>query len=381
MENKVAIVGVNLDSALDIEKSRERLIFDLVRGLMDDLGIEPTDVDTTIFATNDFLVGRTISNVFEDSPAGVYMRDESKVEMDATNAVMYGTMRILSGNYQTALIVSQGLCGHQVSPYLHISYSLNPIYDRQLGLLNELSAAAFQARDFLTKYGFGDDLMHAIAANSLANAALNPRQARQLPDISPQQVSESPYYYEPLRELHCYPPTDGGCAILLASAERAKELTDKPVWILGLGSSMDTYYIVERDLTVAPSATKAAKRAYEMAGISDPAREICFAEIAALFAHQEPILAEALGLMEASDAAEKYQSGETAIDGKLPINPSGGALGGHPIPATGGFRVAEATLQLRGEAGKNQVKDPKRAVVLGQDGICAQQNSVLVLGI
>ncbi len=381
MDNKVAIVGVNFDSALDIEKSRERLIFDLVRGLMDELGIEPEDVDTTIFATNDFLVGRTISNVFEDSPAGAYMRDESKVEMDAINALIYGVLRILSGNYQTALIVSQGLCGHQVSPYLHINYTLNPVYDRQLGLLNELSAAAFQARDFLSKHGFGEELMDVIAANSLANAALNPRQARQLQGISPQQVAESPYFYEPIRELHSYPPTDGGCAILLASGDRAAELTDKPVWILGLGSSMDTYYLVERDLTVAPSATKAAKKAYEMAGISDPAKEICFAEIAALFAHQEPLLAEALGLMEASEAAKKYESRDTAIDGSLPINPSGGALGGHPIPATGGIRVAEATLQLRGEAGKNQVKDPKRAVVLGQDGICAQQNSVLVLGI
>jgi acetyl-CoA C-acetyltransferase len=194
-------------------------------------------------------------------------------------------------------------------------------------------------------------------------------------------VAASAQYYEPLRELHCYPPTDGGCAILLASEEKAKELTDKPVWIKGMGMSTETYYLGERDLFKSVSAAQAAKKAYELAGVKKPEKDIDIAEISALFAHQEPLLAEALGLMDEGKADKAYKDGVTAIDGKLPLNPSGGALGGHPVSVTGALRMVEAARQLRGEAGDNQVKKAELAVVHGQDGACAQQNAVLVLGI
>jgi acetyl-CoA C-acetyltransferase len=381
MDKNVAIVGYRMQSAPDLVTSRERLAFELTRGLFDDLGIERTDVDTTIIDSNDFMDGRTISNVFLDPPSGAYMRDESKVEMDATNAVIYACMRILSGQYSTALVVTLALTGYQVSPYLYIEYTLNPTYDRQVNLLNELNAAAFQARSYLEKFGYSEELLDDIAVQNLANAALNPNQSRRISGINKDKVAASAQYYEPLRELHCYPPTDGGCAILLASEEKAKELTDKPVWIKGMGMSTETYYLGERDLFKSVSAAQAAKKAYELAGVKKPEKDIDIAEISALFAHQEPLLAEALGLMDEGKADKAYKDGVTAIDGKLPLNPSGGALGGHPVSVTGLMRLAEAARQLRGEAGDNQVKKAELAVVHGQDGVCAQQNAVLVLGI
>ena len=377
----MAVVGFRMMSAPDLETTRERLAFDLTRGLFDDLGIDRLEVDTTIVDSNDFLDGRTISNVFLDPPAGAYMRDESKVEMDGVNAVMYACMRILSGQYRTALVLALGLTGSQVSPYLHVDYQLSPVYDRQVGLLNELSAAALQARAYLAKRGYREDLLHRVAAKSLSHAARNPFQARRLAGVDVEAVAASPPWYEPLRELHCYPPTDGGCAMLLADAERARELTDKPVWILGMGQSIETYYLGERDLSRSPSAAQAAERAYAMAGVKNPRTEIHLAEISALFAHQEPLLAEAMGLLEEGKAEEAYLSEETGIAGSMPLNPSGGALGGHPICATGLLRVAEAVRQLRGEAGENQVKGAETALAHGQDGVCAQQNAVLILGI
>jgi acetyl-CoA C-acetyltransferase len=337
-------------------------------------------VDSTIFSTNDFLDGRTISNVFLDPPAGAYMRDESKVEMDGLNALMYGCMRILSGQYSTVLLVAFSLCGYQVSPYLHAEYTLNPTYERQLGLLNELSGAGLQARSFLEKHGYSEELLDEIAAQNLHNAALNDDQSRGIKDASAERVRESSYLYEPLRELHTYPPTDGGTAVLLASPDKAKELTDKPVWILGMGQSIETYYLGERNLYESPSTRQAAKRAYAMAGIKKPKEQVDFAEVSSLFAHQEPILSEALGLYEEGNAVNTY-SGASDIGGKLPVNPSGGPLGAHPICATGLFRLNEAVKQMRREAGSNQVAKASVAVVHGQDGLCAQQNAVVVLGI
>jgi len=304
------------------------------------------------------------------------MNDQTKVEMDGMNAMIYAAMDILSGQYETALVVAMGLTGSQASPYLHIQYTMDPVYDRQLNLLNELSAAALEARCYLSKHGYADELLDEVALRDLANAAANPRQARRIEGISREKISDSPFRYEPLRELHCYPPTDGGCVMLLASEKRAKELTDKPVWVLGMGSSTDNYYLGDRDLSTSVSASQAAGRAYAMAGVD----KVDLAEISALFAHQEPLLAEAMGILERGKAADAYKAGDTAVDGKVPINPSGGALGGHPICASGLVRAVEAFLQLRGEAGGNQARKADVALAHGQDGLCAQQNAVVILG-
>ena len=97
MDKKVGIVGVNIVQGADLGKSRERLLFDTVKDLFDELKIDRHAIDTFILASNDFLEGRTISNVFEDGPVGAYMKDETKVEMDGINGVLYGVLRILSG--------------------------------------------------------------------------------------------------------------------------------------------------------------------------------------------------------------------------------------------------------------------------------------------
>ncbi len=380
MEKKVAIAGFRIAAAPDLETTRERLVFDLSKGLLDDLGITRDAVDNFVFCSNDFMDGRTISHVFIGPAAGGYMKDQTKVEMDGLNAMIYASMGIISGQYDVTMVVALSLTGSQASPYLYTDYSLDPTYDRQLKLLNELSAAALEARSYLTAGGYPEELLDVVAAQDLKNAAANPGQARRIDGVSRERIKGSPYYYEPLRELHCYPPTDGGCAMLLVSEKKAKELTDKPVWLLGMGRSTDIYYLGDRDLSTSLSAAQAAERAYAMAGIKDPASELDLAEIMSLFAHQEPLLAEAMGLLEKGKAAAAYEAGDTAVEGRMPINPSGGPLGAHPICATGLIRAAEAARQLRGEAGENQVKKAGVALAHGQDGVCAQQSAVVILG-
>ncbi len=367
-------------AAPDLETTRERLVFELSKGLLDDLGIDRDAVDNFVLCSNDFMDGRTISHVFLGPPAGGYMKDQTKVEMDGLNAFIYASMGIISGQYDVTMVLAMSLTGSQASPYLYFDYSLDPTYDRQLKLLNELSAAALEARSYLAANGYTEELLDAVAAQNLKNAAANPGQARRIEGVSREKVKGSPYYYEPLRELHCYPPTDGGCAMLLVSERKAKELTDKPVWLLGMGRSTDIYFIGDRDLSTSVSAAQASERAYAMAGIKDPATELGFAEISSPFAHQEPLLAEAMGLLERGKAAAAYEAGETAIDGGMPLNPSGGPLGGCPLCAAGLMRAAEAARQLRGEAGENQVKKAGKALVHGQDGLCAQQSAVVILG-
>ncbi|MCJ7652369.1 MAG: hypothetical protein MUO75_01560, partial [Actinobacteria bacterium] len=275
MDRKVAIVGqAQTKHSEDIGMPRERMLFELVKGLFGQLGITRHDIDTFVLCSNDFQTGRTISNVFEDTPVGAYMKDETKVEADGVWAVTYAATRIMSGIYDTALVVANSLGGSEFRPYLIMDYQLNPTYDRQLGLINELSAAAFQARSYMDKYGMTNAQLDMIAARLLRNAAKNPNALQSKADATPEYIAGSEYLYEPLRKLHCYPFTDGACALLLASAEKAKELTDSPVWIKGMGDSLESYYLGERELFRSRSSKLAAERAYRMAGISNPAGQI-----------------------------------------------------------------------------------------------------------
>jgi len=380
MEKQVAVVAqAQTRHAADIGMPKERMLFELVKGLFDDLGITRDDIGTFVICSNDFQAGRTISNVFEDTPIGAYMKDETKVEADGLWAAMYAAMRIMSGNYDTALVVANSLGGSEFRPYLVMDYQLNPTYDRQLGLLNELSTAALQARSYMDRYGMTETQMDRIAAKLLRNAARNPYALQSKADATPEDIAASEYLYEPLRKLHCYPFTDGACAVLLASADRAKELTDSPVWIKGMSSSIDSYYLGERELFGSRSSRLAAERAYKMAGIKQPADQIDVAEVSAPFVHQEPIITEALGLFPEGSGGSVAERGLSEIDGAMPVCPSGGATGAHPFSAAGLIRIAECYRQLTGQAGEAQVADASTAVAHGQDGFCAQHNAVMVL--
>jgi acetyl-CoA C-acetyltransferase len=146
-----------------------------------------------------------------------------------------------------------------------------------------------------------------------------------------------------------------------------------------MGDSIESYYLGERELFRSRSSRLAAERAYKMASISDPAGRIDVAEISARFAHQEPIICEALGLFPEGSGAAVAEQGLSEIGGETPVSPSGGALGAYPFSAAGVICVAECFRQLTDSAGDAQVANASTAVAHGQDGFCAQHNAVIVL--
>ena len=380
MQRKVAIVGYEQTRHATVaEHPRERLCFTMVKSMLDRLGVTLDDLDTIVLCSNDFQDGRTISEVFTVPWMGAYFKDQTKVDLDGANAMIYGLMRILSGSYDTALIVGYAMGGSEHRNQFVQKYLLDPVYDRQLGLQNEISAAALQAGAYLHSSGMTREQLAAVAAKDLRGAAKNPHALRRMPEASPEEVLESRPLYSPLHELHMYPPTDGACAVLLAAEEAVGKFTDQPVWIRGVATCQDTYYLGDRSLTECAAARKAAAKAYEMAGIKDPASEIDLAEIHSMFASQEPILAEALGLYPEGSGGQAIDEGWTDLGGRLPLNPSGGPLGANPITAGGLIRIAEAAGQLQGTAGERQVEGARVAVAHGQTGICAQHNAVIVL--
>lgn len=190
---------------------------------------------------------------------------------------------------------------------------------------------------------------------------------------------KSKYMSWPLRELNLPPKSDGACAIVLTTEEKAKK-ADRPVaWIKGIGWSNDTYYMGDKDLWKLSSLSAAAKRAYTMAGIKNPLKEIDVAEIYDVTSFHELMEYEALGFCKEGEGGKFIDSGVPFINGELPVNPSGGMLSSNPYTAVGLFRVAEAALQVSGRAGSRQVPEARVSLAHGMSGLCGQNNYVVIL--
>lgn len=380
MKRRVAIVGYKLmKNTRASEWTRERIYYELSKSLLEELEIKREDIDTFIFASNDFADGRTISEVYLVQRIGAYMRDESKVEQEALNACLYAWLRIQSGEYDTAMVGMASLASSQFKPLLVQNHELDPVYERPRGLINFYSGAAFQARAYMERFkNFTESHIARYAEKGYRNALKNQYSLQIIPP-SIEKIENSDPIYLPIRELEVAPYADGGGVVILASEEKAKKLTKKPVWIEGVGSAQDTYWIGERDLVKLDGLREAARRAYRMAGIKNPKKEISFAEVQTFFASEEPVIAEALGLFEEGSGAEVIEKGLSEIDGKIPVNPSGGSFGGNPMGGTSLIGLINAVKQLRGEADDFRVEKAKRALVHSQDGVCAQHNTVMIL--
>ena len=374
---KVCIVGYNqVKLYSDANYGRYEMIFEAVRGALDDAGLKKKDITTAISCTNDYYDGRTISNAFTVEVGGGYLTDESKVEMDGAHAVLYGLMRILSGNHKLALIWGGSMAS--CFPY-HVTrlYEVDPTWERPVGCVNDITAAGFQMRAYMEKYGVSSEEIAKIAVKNRKNASKNPLalQEAQNNDISIKEVMESDIYADPVTELMVAQPCDGVAALLLAPEKQALKITDNPVWITGVGYNQETYYLGDRNLAESKSMELAGKMAFNSAGIIEPRKEINVAELFEAYAHEEIIFSEALGLAEKGQGANLGSE----IGGELPINPSGGAIGGNPPCGTGLIRIIEAAKQLKGEAKGYQVNGANKAIASGQIGMCAQNNIVYVL--
>jgi acetyl-CoA C-acetyltransferase len=374
---RVGIVGYNqVKLYSDANYGRYEMIFEAVRGALDSAGLKKKDISTVISATNDYYDGRTISNSLTVEAGGGYLVDESKVEMDGAHAVLYGLMRILSGNHTLAVVWggSMASCFPYHSARL---YETDPTWERPLAYVNDITSAGFQMRAYMDRFGVGVEDIGKIAVKNRKNAAKNPLALAeaQNANITIRDVVNSEIYADPVTELMVAEPCDGVAALLLAPEKQALKIIDNPVWITGVGYSQETYYLGDRDLSISKSMELAGKMAYNSAGIKDPKNEIDVAELFECCAHEEIIFTEALGFAEKG----KGVSLNSEIDGDFPINPSGGALGGNPPCATGLIRIIEAAKQIKEEANGYQVKGAKKAIATGQIGMCAQNNIVYVL--
>jgi acetyl-CoA acetyltransferase len=314
-------------------------------------GLTKADIGFWCSGSSDYLAGRAFSFVQAvDAIGAVPPAMESHVEMDAAWALYEAWVKILTGEAEIALAYGFGKSsGAQLRRVLALQldpYLVAPLWP------DSVSIAALQARLGLDAGLWTEKDMAAVAARSRAAARSNP-QAQVSGDVAVEDLLGRPYVAEPLRAHDCAPIGDGAAAVIIAAADRARELCARPAWITGFEHRIDSGALGARDLLAVPSAAAAGLACAAVGAAGADGVEV--AELHAPFTHQELLLRQALRLGDVVD-----------------VNPSGGALCGNPMFAAGLARIGMAARAvMSGRAA--------RALGHATSGPALQQNLVCVL--
>ncbi|MCX9025977.1 MAG: thiolase domain-containing protein [Candidatus Methanoperedens sp.] len=284
------------------------------------------------------------------------------------SAVKNGFLAVASGASDLVLVAGgEKMTGVDTGTISDLMSTLNhPTAEYAHGATMPAMAALF-TRLYMERYGLTERHLAMVAVKNHANGMKNPY-AQLHKECTIEDAITSAMVSDPLRLYYCCPISDGAAAIVLCPADQAREFTTKPVKILGFGHATDTHTLQEReDPIVLKSVKIAAERAFKMAKLKPG--DIDVAELHDAFEILEIAESEDIGFFKKGEGQLAVEKGVTAIDGELPINPSGGLKAkGHPVGATGVAQIVELVLQLRGEAGGRQVKDPKRALACNFGG-------------
>jgi len=226
-----------------------------------------------------------------------------------------------------------------------------------------IGVAAYQATTYMNKTNITEEDLARVVVQNRRNAAKTWWAHLKMPNLTIEDVLDTPYVQYPLRYGMVCPASDGACAMLFTTEEKAKDICDVPVYVNGVASVANETAVLgydgsgsaQLDPSMQLGAMKSSELAYSQAGISFPRKEIEYAEVYSPFPNQELMWVEKLGLFEETTAPEMYKSGVTALKGELPINCSGGVNATNAIGASAMERPAEAALQIMGKA-SNQVR-------------------------
>jgi acetyl-CoA C-acetyltransferase len=380
MSDGVAIVGVGAvpQRLLSRERSYREMTFEAASRAYADAGITHEEVDSFISVCEDFHEGTSITDEYTPDQLGAVLRPVHTVAGDGLQGIAAAVMLIRSGIADVVAVeahckTSNIVCHEQV-----LAMALDPTYER-LVRVTPHAIAGLEMRRYQHESGTPDEAIAMVVVKNRRQALVNPIAAHGSV-ISPQDVLASAPVAEPLRELEISPYADGAVVLVVASEDAARRFP-KPVWIRGLGWASDSSWLAMRSWDRASYAELSTAMAYKMAGITDPPQEISFAELDDTYAYKELQHLEAAQLAPRGGAARWVMEGLTRQDGQFPVNPSGGSLGmGYCFDATALYRAAAAVQQVRGEAGRAQVRTAGTGLVVSWRGIPTQTGAAIVLG-
>ncbi len=369
---EVAVIGVGMTKWGELwEKSLRAIFTETALLALDDAGVDKIDSMYVGSMSSGLFVGQEhIASLLADY-LGQTPVPSARVETACASgglALRLGFMEVASGMSDVVLVGGVEKMT-DVNGY-EATYALGTAADQEYEGYHGITFPglyALIARAHMEKYGTTREQLALVAVKNHSNGAKNP--LAQFPfEITVDSVLNSVMVADPLRILDCSPITDGAAALVLCSAEMAKKMKKPVVKIIGTGQATDTIALNQRkDITWLEATFQAAKQAYAMAGKKP--EEIDFLEVHDCFTIAEICVIEALGMVEKGKGGQAYEDEITFLEGKIPVNPSGGLKAkGHPVGATGVAQAIEVVKQLRGEAGERQLKDPKVGLAQNMGG-------------
>ncbi len=357
--SRVAIVGIGhskFGKRTDVNVGE--LAFESIRQAVDDAGVDKKDIDNVVVGSAGGWYEESLPAVVVDEYAGLSSVGAMRVEAACASgsaAVKAACDSIRGGGADVAMAVGLekmtevdtmtsieliGRAGSYMWEFENYGMTFPAYY-------------ALYAVAHMDRFGTTEEDMSRVAVKAHHYGAMNPL-AQFQKEITLDKALGSQVVSWPLKLYDACPITDGSAAVILASEETAKKLTDTPIWIKGIGYSSDSANLSRRGDYVGLGATvSAAERAYAAAKISPQSVDVATAHDC--FTIAEIMAYEDLGFCKKGEGAKMIREGQTELGGKIPVNLDGGLKAkGHPIGATGVSMAVEITKQLRQEAGSRQ---------------------------
>ncbi len=381
MTSRVAVVGVGWTGFRPVspEASYKELMYEAATRAYADAGINPrADVDSFVTVAEDFHEGTSIFDEYVPDQLGAAQRPMHTITGDGLHGLAAAVMQVLTGRFRIVVVEGHSKASNILTLPEITAYAMDPVLNRPLNA-HPIAVAALEADRYLHETGTTRAHCAAVVAKNRRNALGNPAAAYGA-EVGVEQVLGAEAVASPLSRLEISDHADGAIVMVLADAEAARRLSPHPVWIHGVGWANDSPTLESRSWGRAVYAERAAAMAYRMAGIDDPAAAIHFAEVDDTYAFKELQHLEALGLCGRGQAGPMTADGATGPRGRLPVNVSGGSLGGgHLLDAAGLARALEVVLQLRGQAGPRQLRGVTTGVAQSWRGVPTTSGAVAVL--
>ncbi len=368
MTRNVAIVGTGhskFGNRYDVNIAE--LAWEAIKQALEEAGVEQKDVEFVSFSNVGGWSSEGLASVVTLEYAGLTGAELYRVEAACASgsaAIKAAHDAIASGQADIAMAIGVEKMNESPTPTVieFIGRAGNFFWEFQNFGLTFPGYYALYATRYLAEYGATEEDLCRVAVKNHYYASANPKAQFQMP-ITVEKCMKSRYIAWPLKLFDCSPITDGAAAVVLASEEMAKKLTDSPVWIESIGVSSGTSNLSRRDdFLHLEAGTVAANRAYKKAGLSrdDIVKHVDVAEVHDCFTIAEILAYEDLGFAKRGEGYQLIRSEETYKGGKIPVNLSGGLKAkGHPLGATGISMAVDLTRQLQGRVEKERQADIK----------------------
>ena len=364
MGRRAAIVGIGQTHHCSKRKdvNGQELINEAVRRALEDANLTIKDIDAVVIGNMDHFEGINYVDGWSVDGSGAFMKPIMKLTTGGTTGGTVGASayyHVASGFFDVVLAIGWEK-NSESDTQAAISTCSHPLLDRDFfaGAIGPL-AAEYAA--YMKSYG-GTEEDAALVSVRDHNNALNNPYAHLRRKITVEEVLKSPVVCWPIKLLDICPRSDGACAVIFASEEKASKLAPKPAWVHAIAAEHDYTYMGDINWEFMPSLEKASARAYKRAGITKPLEEIDVMELYLPASTTGVKWMESLWVCERGQAPKLIRKGFFNMEGELPVNPSGGPLATNPIGATGLLRIAEAALQIMGKAGERQVPNVRTAL-------------------